>query len=416
MSFLVRKHIKLHFFLLFFSFWFISCNRTQQNSSGRNTNLEKKADSIIITYQYLDPQTADYSYITAKEIIEIKETKDTIEGIIVREAIIDVDHLKIIETDELEEKYNSTEIGKYNVIQPKKLRMSYTSPYRYFSINFENDAFLAMDYYFTNGITFEYYHPVLERSFYNYMMIPYRKESVNYYGLTLVQNMYTPTRLDTVEIIHGDRPFASYLYLGFRKVIYDENNSMILRSELDVGLLGPTSLGGMIQSTFHRTEPTGWKNQISNDIIVNYNIDVEKGIYQSEHLSFNGTAGIKAGTLYDNIYGGVNIVVGNFVPHYSGFGLRCNHNNIDKLVQYGFVLSGQMTFVGYDATMQGGLFSDNEYYIDSDLIKRLTHSAKFGLFFKYKWFGLNANIIHLSHEFKGGRPHKWVHFSTTFCL
>ena len=49
-------------------------------------------------------------------------------------------------------------------------------------------------------------------------LLPYPGNSSDYFGISLVQNMYTPTNPDLGEIMINDRPFAAYLYLGHFKI------------------------------------------------------------------------------------------------------------------------------------------------------------------------------------------------------
>ena len=103
MHFVPRKHINLLSFLLFLSICFSNCNKTTERSSDNGNKLKKRADSTIEIIDYVYPETADYSYIIVKETPEKKETetRDTIDGIIVREPIIELDHLKNTETEKL---------------------------------------------------------------------------------------------------------------------------------------------------------------------------------------------------------------------------------------------------------------------------------------------------------------------------
>ncbi|MBU2650588.1 MAG: lipid A deacylase LpxR family protein [Bacteroidetes bacterium] len=297
-------------------------------------------------------------------------------------------------------------------------RLPKTDPHRYFSIGFDNDVFFSMDYYYTNGIQFQYFHPGMEKSLPYGLTIPYRRPSLNYYGMKLVQNMYTPTRLDVTYILENDRPFASYLYLGYEKITFDPGRKIKINSGLDIGMLGPTSLGGLIQTTLHNTEPTGWVNQIGNDIVLSYTAGIEKGIVEKDFFSFNMKGSAIAGTLYDNLQLDASILVGRYEPYFQGMGLHCGRDRTYRHnIQYAFRVQAKGTLVGYDATLQGGLFNkDNPYSLEADDILRFTFAAETGFFFRYRWLELEAGVFYLTPEFKSGKDHKWVHLSATFCL
>lgn len=292
-----------------------------------------------------------------------------------------------------------------------------TDPHAYFSIQFDNDVFFSMDYYYTNGIKFSYVHPTLQLSRIMQITIPYRKRSLNYYGMHLVQNMYTPTRLDLEEVLVGDRPFASYLYLGFFKTTFDDTKMIKIHSGFDMGMLGPTSLGGLIQTTMHSTEPTGWVNQIGNDVVLSYHAMIEKGILEKGILTWLVSGGGIAGTLYNNLYISTTIMAGKQQPYFSGKGLQCGTNITTQGLQYNVFAGLKTTVVGYDATLQGGVFSSNDVYsFTGKEIKRSTLSVTAGFNLKYKWLWLTGKIHYITPEFKGGRDHKWISIGTTFCL
>jgi hypothetical protein len=117
--------------------------------------------------------------------------------------------------------------------------ISYTSTNRYIGVNFDNDIFNNTDYYYTNGFRIDYVTPIFASSPLSFSMLPYRKYSMNYHGMTIVQNMYTPTNPDVSLVLDGDRPFSAYLYLGHFKNTLSNDHKYRQYSELDIGLIGP---------------------------------------------------------------------------------------------------------------------------------------------------------------------------------
>ena len=160
---------------------------------------------------YVLPQEIDQ--LPSREIVQASpeaETinqihRDTINGIAIRAPkSISIPH----EYKDIEERHSGEEA---------RFTISYSSTNRYIAVNFDNDIFNNTDYYYTNGIKIDYIAPIFASSPLAYPMLPYRKGSMNYHGMTVVQNMYTPTNPDTSSIINGDHPFAAYLYLGHFK-------------------------------------------------------------------------------------------------------------------------------------------------------------------------------------------------------
>jgi hypothetical protein len=289
---------------------------------------------------------------------------------------------------------------------------------RLFSAHFSNDAMLSMDYYYTNGVRFEYIDPGLARSPFGYFMLPYRQNSVNYHGISLVQDFYTPLVLDTTAVQYGDRPFAGVLYAGQFKVTLNPAKNYKQVSEVNLGIIGPESLGGFVQTTIHETKPTGWVNQVRNDVVFNYNIRIEKGIINNNHFDLNSVLEGKMGTLFTNAGAGFYSRIGSFMPYFENIGIKGPGKNGytgHSKLQYALTFSSIVRAVAYDATLQGGLFSRNNIYtLAPEEINRLVFNASFGIEFTYKFFGFRTEMNYITPEFKAGKEHRWLHMAATF--
>ncbi len=69
-------------------------------------------------------------------------------------------------------------------------------------------------------------------------------------------------------------------------------------------------------------------------------------------------------------------------------------------------------FVGYDATLQGGLFNrDSPYTLSSARIKRAVFRADLGLTYDRGGWALQATRTFLGPEFAGGLSHQWFELS-----
>jgi hypothetical protein len=114
-------------------------------------------------------------------------------------------------------------------------------------------------------------HPVMGRSF-------------DYYGLLIRQNFYTPVYNTYEDIQYNDRPFASYLNLGEFKVSNFPVSRMRITTEFDAGVLGPSSLGQEVQTFIHssKKKTVGWKHQILDDIVLEYQAEIESRCFLSQ--------------------------------------------------------------------------------------------------------------------------------------
>ena len=62
--------------------------------------------------------------------------------------------------------------------------------------------------------------------------------------------------------------------------------------------------------------------------------------------------------------------------------------------------------MGYDATLQGGLFThDNPYVIAAGDISRITFRSEMGVVLGYGRLSLGGNARYLTKEFRTGKPH-----------
>jgi lipid A 3-O-deacylase len=73
--------------------------------------------------------------------------------------------------------------------------------------------------------------------------------------------------------------------------------------------------------------------------------------------------------------------------------------------------------IGYDATLQGGLFNrESAYTIGSSDIERFTLQNNYGIVLQYRWLYLEYSRTMLTREFSYGDSHKWGGFRMEFKL
>lgn len=292
-------------------------------------------------------------------------------------------------------------------------------------LSFDNDILDYTDRFYTNGIRVELIHPGLRSNPLAVTMIPYWGSAINYYGIALVQNMYTPSTTKTGGIKIGDRPYAAYLYFSTKKITNDPIHRFRQTTGLDIGIIGPNSYGEWVQRAFHTSvptnnEPLGWEYQIQNDLVLNYTLAYEKGIVSANHFEMNFQAIGQMGTLYTNTSGGIGLRAGCINPYFANLGVeksRILRGKGLKKNQFFVFLRGSGKLVGYDATLQGGLFNKNSAYVISpDEINRFVFQTSAGLSLTLGGFRLDVEQFLLSPEFSGGLWHKWVHIALIFCL
>jgi lipid A 3-O-deacylase len=308
------------------------------------------------------------------------------------------------------------------VENPEFSSMILLSHERSIRISFDNDILNNTDRYYTNGIRFDFISPFLKQFPLSWLMVPYWGNGINYYGVSIAQNMYTPSTTKVGGIPYGDRPYSAYLFVGSFKISNDPSWKFRQTSEFDLGVIGPSSYGDFVQKSFHNSvptnnEPLGWEYQVQNDLVLNYHLTYEKGMISTRNLELNLSGAGSLGTLYTNISGGVQFRTGLFYPYFStpGYSKRpVNRAKGYSDFQVFFFLTSSGKLVGYDATLEGGLFNNSSIYtLEPSQVSRFVYQGTAGISFSYAGLRLDIEQFLISPEFHTGWWHKWVHIGVT---
>lgn len=271
-------------------------------------------------------------------------------------------------------------------------------------IIFDNDIFNNTDYYYTNGARIELVLPAAKQSPVNMVLMGLKGNDISISGFSITQNIYTPINPEANGIEYGDRPFAAYLTVGQFRESYHLKKRLQMKSALDIGVMGPLSMGEQVQSTVHTLEPTGWAYQVQNSFLINYYLSIEKGLYSSSNLELNVTGQANIGSLYNKLGGGFRFRTGSFLPVYRGPMTICCKQAKKRQLQYWFFMSINADLVAYDATLQGSMFSSNSpYVLENNEINRTVFTGSVGLALYYDNLGLELENNYLTPEFAGGK-------------
>jgi len=271
---------------------------------------------------------------------------------------------------------------------------------RLFRFDYANDFFTGTDRYYTQGYGFALFHSALAKSPLINLLVALHGGSKSY-GLTFRHCGFTPTTLDSDAALIGDRPFASYLFLGHSLISSDPRRDLTLISELDTGLIGEGSGGKQIQTGLHRalgsSLPRGWDNQIRNDLVLDYYVRIEKRVAATALADAAIFVDSTLGTLYTNAAAGLA----------SRFGKITDDNN--RLYLFGRL---EQKVVGYDATLQGGLFNRNSpYTLPTEELERFVLRGEVGITIERKGYALQFTRSFQGREFKSGFSHQWAEIS-----
>jgi lipid A 3-O-deacylase len=231
----------------------------------------------------------------------------------------------------------------------------------YFRLHYENDFFTARDFYYSQGINLEFCSPPLINNPVN-LLLPKMKNSCTTFGLALEHAVYTPSSIRNTDIMFNDHPFAAYIMLKTFLISIDTLHSQRLSSTVSIGGIGPVAAGDAMQKSIHKwlknIEPLGWEHQIKNDIILNYELNYERQLYKYKScFQLSSLVKIQAGTLMNNAQIGCTVLSGKFNSPYASF--ESTPQKTLRLYAYAQPL---VKLVGYDATLQGGMFNNDSPY------------------------------------------------------
>jgi lipid A 3-O-deacylase len=291
-------------------------------------------------------------------------------------------------------------------------RISNTASYRqisspkYFRVHYENDYFSTTDLYYTQGINLEYVHPAIGNIITSKLLIGSSYKQ-NKFGIAFEHEGFTPTSISRSEIQTGDRPFAACLFLKTFSIANNPERRERLSSSLSLGAIGPAAGGKQMQQTIHRwindEQPQGWQHQIQNDVILNYQVEYERGLFGYENYFLTSLkAEARVGTLNTKANAGLIVMAGYFDDPFTNF-----QKQMRKMQLYVYA-EPLLNMVGYDATLQGGLFNNSSPYVMPTAdINRLVVQGNVGIVFRINAVQLEYFQSYLTKEFETGHTHLW---------
>ena len=275
----------------------------------------------------------------------------------------------------------------------------------YFRFNYDNDYFTSTDKDYTQGYNFELTSPRLAKNPINHLFIS-PKNSEFKYGLSLEHIGFTANSIASDEIQYGERPFAAAIMLKSFSIATDTIQKSRIISSLNLGIIGPGAFGGDMQTAIHQatgnTIPKGWYNQIKNDVVINYELTYEKQLLRfHDFFTIQTTATARLGTLFTNASAGLNATLGIINSPFTSV------KNKRKFRLYLYT-QPLVNVIGYDATLQGGLFNHESIYTinDSD-IERVTFQNNYGMVLQYRWLYLEYSRAILTREINNNYSTKW---------
>jgi len=287
-----------------------------------------------------------------------------------------------------------------------------TSSYRnipaneYIRLTVDNDYFTGTDMEYTEGVNFELCMKWV-KDFPLSKALVHPDFTITRYGIGLEQAGYTPNDLGKEGMQTSDRPFAATLFLKTFVICTDPVHQQRFATTLSTGVIGPMALGDKIQDVVHQminnVVPPGWKYQIPNDVVLNYQVDYQKQLFSAgNYLLMDAEGTARAGTLNDKAGVGLDLMAGYFE---SPFGDGRETKKDFHIYLYD---NPEVDAVAYDATMEGGIFNHTgTYLITPAEISRFVFMNKGGIMMQYKKASASFEVTTLTKQFSTGPNHAW---------
>jgi hypothetical protein len=244
-------------------------------------------------------------------------------------------------------------------------------------ISTDNDAigiWKNLDRYYSFGIGVKFY--VKSKKFIGLENLFSNKEQY-FFDIELRSEGYTPTRKSyTISEVQNDslefeRPFAGLLF-GTLGATYTFDRSFI-RTELILGIMGPSAKTEEIQNWFHSQledsdEIEGWEFQIPDQALINLNVS---GVYDfypnSQVFDVFAMAEARLGNLYIDATPTLGIRLGKFgdISQSSAFKNDILASINMREIYLKSTISGTLT--AFNGTAQGNLFGPEFKYAVKDL-------------------------------------------------
>ncbi len=291
----------------------------------------------------------------------------------------------------------------------------------YIRLQYDNDFFSATDRYYTQGIQLSIIHPVIRFSPFSYALIRLNKNALNYYGLQFEQDCFTPRSIRYDTLNYTERPYAAIFFVAHSLASLNPEKKIALKTQLDLGVIGPCARCEDEQKAIHRSlvniQPLGWEYQLKTDYIINYRVLFEKGIFNKKNREVIVNTAARLGTIYTDASAGITGRMGFFSPYFSNLGMDKEHVYRRSNFQFYGILKGNVSLVGYNATLQGGVFNhENSYTVSNDKIDRVVLDGLAGFVLTYKRISLEYSKLYISREFAGGLDHGWGKCVIMYCF
>ena len=278
----------------------------------------------------------------------------------------------------------------------------------------DNDVFTSIirDQYYSSGL-FGFYRHIVSQSDSSAKII--RSYSLN-------QRIFTPNSVRWRNVERFDRPYAGHISVFLSNEYYRPSTYLLTRLEL--GWMGPGSLTGDIQETWHKwfglPNPEGWDFQIQNSPIINYYMTFAGKLVETEGLDILSESNLSLGTAFTNIRQELIIRMGKFNTlgtsvHYNGQlgSVKKNQQTKGTIEGYLFYAPG-VEYNFNNTTIEGNIIGTSSPHTEVPL--RWIWQHKGGFMLSWPGFDIQFTFYWRSREASVATPHVYggLHLNKRF--
>ncbi|WP_255539689.1 lipid A deacylase LpxR family protein [Parapedobacter sp. ISTM3] len=276
------------------------------------------------------------------------------------------------------------------------------TPRSEFNFRNDNDLYLfnKQDQYYTNGVFFN-----IRKTVDSVSLSP--NEVNRLWGITIGQKIYNAYTAHIRYIEEVDRPITAYLFLAVDIDRYFANESFVSLAG-EVGTIGQRAFGRQLQEGIHNVlnlyEIAGWEYQLENAFGIDAAVQYGRLLYRNARQWFDLSAGAEAklGLNHTGLSVAPTIRLGRLNPlhqsAYTSSRLQTKAKPVgDELF---FYYSPLLNFVGYNATLQGGMFLRDKGPVTHDPARWVWYN-QFGVMYARSALTLRLHYIFYTKEVPG---------------
>lgn len=282
------------------------------------------------------------------------------------------------------------------------LSIAQPSPRAELNFRSDNDLYLfnKQDQYYTNGI-FLNIRKVADST----RLSP--REVNRLWGLTVGQKMYNAYTAQIRYIEEVDRPITAYLFVAADLDRYFANES-VLSFTIEVGTIGQRALGRQFQEGIHKAlnlyDIAGWEYQLKNAAGVDASVRYGGLLYRNpaRWLDLSAYAEAILGLNHTGLSVAPTLRLGRVNPLYQSAytSSRLQVHGTTANRELFFYYTPQLRFVGYDATLQGGMFLHDKGPVTHSPSRWVLYN-QFGFAYANRAITLRMQYIFYSKEVPG---------------